>query len=403
MAEFVVAASDSVPASRRFGDRFTVGDHTPIIQNAIDALPAAGGTVRILAGTYTLKKAVGKTHCILLNGSNKHLMLDAGAVLKLADGQFESSAGQVIQIGDDAALTGLATPNQIVEETNLKLWGSGIIDGNEANSNAKAVGVRASGNLLWFHIGGGLTIKNCESNPLTIQGISVGGDSADYSCKHTVIDDLRVIDSTEGMFLIRCKHTTIDHLHIENISAQDGLEPIICDGLTMDNSVIRDTQGSALDIFSSATSTTDSYQTYTNCTFGPMKVAGNVVSIGIGGETDHSHHKLNGCTILMKNAARGIYIGDKASGTATCKGISISNVTIDGTGAAAGADGIVIGIDATETTLMGNHISNCPGNAIDRSADPAKLHMKSNSGWGNGAGISAGIGADNIDTANDFI
>ncbi len=406
LGEHLVAAPDSPISHNRFEAGIYHAKATNAqreIQTALDDLPPAGGTVRILAGNYELSKQTDQSFCVQVKGNNKRLILDQGAILKLADNQFESTAGQVIQVGDGTTLTGLATPNQIAVEENLALWGPGVVDGNEANSNAKAIGVKGHGNLLWFRLGGGLTIKNCESNPLSISGVSVGGDAADYHVKHTVIGGLRVIDSTEGIFFIRMRYTTVNHLHVDGISAQDGLEPINCDHLAMANSVIRNTEGSALDIFSSSSGATDSYQTYTNCVFGPINVANAVVEVG--GGTSVAAHKIilfESCVIDMKNADSGIEMGT-TTGVGTTVGVAVRNCIVDGTSGASGSDGIRVGAAATETSIIGNHISNCLGNAIDRSANPDKLHMKSNSGWGNGAGISSGTGSDNVDTANDFI
>ncbi len=403
MPEFIVALPDSLRTFTQMErGLFFAATPGPVgaevaIQNAIDDLPPEGGIVRIMAGAYTLNKAAGQNYCFALTGSNKHIILEPGAILTLADSQFESAAGAVVQIGEEGF------PVPVPTEVNLSLWGAGIIDGNEANLNALAAGVKSSAHTHRFRIGGGLTIQNCESNPLSLNGRSVGGDPTDYSMKHTIIDSLHVIDSTEGVFLVRMKHTTINHLHIENISAQDGLEPIGCDGLTMSDSVIRDTFGSALDIFASGAGTTDSDHVYTNCIFGPLKSGGlNVVAIGVGGVAAHVNLELNGCRIIMMNALRGIYAGASGAGSSTVVGLAIKNCPIDGTGAQAGADGIVVGIDATETSVAVNHISNCPGNAMDFSANPAKLHVKSNDGWGNGGGIIASAGADYIATANDF-
>lgn len=404
IGEFIVAAPDSPTLRTPYQAGIYVAGSTDAqdaIQNAIDDLPPAGGTVRILPGNYELKKQSGQAYCVLLTGSNKRIILDQGATLKLADNQFESTAGRVIQVGEDGEITG-TTPNAVTKEVNLAVWGSGVIDGNKANLNAKATGLRVRGHTHWFHVGGGLTIQNCESNPFSISGVSLGGDAADYFGKHTVLDGLRVLDSNEGVFYISQRYSTLNHLHVDNIIDQDGFEPISCTHLAMTNSVIRNTKGSALDIFASGAGSTDTYHTYTNCIFGPITTNSNVVAIGVGGVATHSYHILDGCIILMEDAARGIHVGASGAGSSSTLGIAIHNCIIDGTSAASGADGIVIGADATETTLFSNHISNCPGNAIDRTANPTKLHIKNNSGWGNTSPISAGTGTDNILSGNDF-
>ena len=401
MAEFVVAATGSIPASRRFGDRFLDGDHTPTIQAAIDALPTAGGTVRILAGNYTLKRTDGKEYCVLVNKANVRLLFEPGAVLKLADNQFDGVAGRMFLC---ELSTGL---------TNVSFWGPGTLDWNKANNTGLS---GATNNTIIYvnslasdsagptrvTIGGGLSLINCFGDGLRCRATTTQPGSELF------IDHLSIRNCGEGMLIQTYDDVRILNVVIDDIDKEDGLELMQCKNVVVTNCIITDVNQSAIDDLADniGGARDNEFHTYSNCVLGPTRGSTAVVKIGDTPDADDCvHTSLIGCKVIMSGGSctQGIRLGlDEFAGTGLTKHTLIAHTIIDGTGAAAGADGIAVRAEATHTFITGNLIHDCPGHAIEADDDPTPLHIVGNSGWDNtGGGISGAVGAVTAD--NNFV
>ena len=98
-----------------------------------------------------------------------------------------------------------------------------------------------------------------------------------------------------------------------------------------------------------------------------------------------------GNTVRGALGSAGIYVGGAAGG---CKRTTVSgNVCTDGSSAAAGVDGIIIGDTARNTTVTGNVCSNNGGNGFSANAGTQNLTMTGNLAIDNsGVGVSARYG-----------
>ena len=401
--DFIVAAPDS-PTLRtpyQAGVYQASEDHAEAaIQNAINDLPSAGGTVRILSGNYTLKRTSSSSEeCISIVNSNVRLLFEPGATLKLADDLY--TAAETFHI---IKISGASQG----EAKNVSIWGPGIIDGNLANQNResgigteKHKGLQIVGFDEHISVGGGLTLQNIDGQAMDASGNN--GISAKF-----IIDNLRIVDCGEGALVQRMFDASISNLHIQTMDKQDGLEILAGNKTVITNCTIRDTNDDCLDLFTNGAAWGDIV--ITGCTFGPRKSGGagtdkEIISINNGSSDSLLENiVISGCFIDMGNAEEGIVIGpNEGLGTGTVKFCLIVGNVIDGTGSTASANGIVVDGTSLNIFIASNLIHDCPGNAIDLSDNPDKVHVKHNSGWGNNAGILAGTGSDNILSGNDFI
>lgn len=395
-APYIIAPSDALVRHRRMAH--VVCDGTRDEEQIQDAIDVVGGDILLLPGTFSLQENGTNGYALLLDRDNLGLLFAPGAILQAASG----TGYFLIRLGTPYVSGPLPTIRR-----NMRLEGPGDIDANLLNVG----GIQSGAFTGDIFIGGGLRIRRCRggagNEPLTVHGQNIGGQPfAAFWNQRALIDHLFVSDCDEGVFVFNCKDMIVNRMFVDGINLQDAFEVLSYLNLVVTNSHFRNSFGSALDIFSSSTAT-QTYEdaTFSNCHFGPMTTAGDVVSLAAqagGSDTiTFKKVKLIGCHVNMENAARGVALAVN-SGEMTLIEASLIGCTIDGTGAATGADGVGVGPDATRTLIAANNINNCPGAAIDRIDDPAELHMKVNSGWGNGSGISAGAGADNVDFGNDL-
>jgi hypothetical protein len=107
----------------------TVGDGTHshgdygLIQDAVDALPLAGGTVCVLPGRYEQRFAIGNRHDVVIHGCGDHTVVASpdggpfGALLSIASSQritvrdlaFEARGETAVRIGDPGQSSGVTT------------------------------------------------------------------------------------------------------------------------------------------------------------------------------------------------------------------------------------------------------------------------------------------------------
>lgn len=144
-ATFVVAADDSGAAGKAVADYVVPAGSTSaqtVINNAINALPAIGGKVTVIEGTYIVDGRI-------LLPSNVHLELLKGATIKLKD-SFNADLFGIITNAD-----------QTNGNTNIIVDGEGIIDGNKANQAAGSIYGVQFVKLTSSRISG-ITIANCS-------------------------------------------------------------------------------------------------------------------------------------------------------------------------------------------------------------------------------------------------
>ncbi len=352
-----VAASDTKPPARRRAHFVCdgVGDQVEI-QAAIDFLPVAGGTVRLLAGQYNLNKSPDGDFCVQINKSNVRLLLDPGVVLKLADNQFNGLTGYVIQFGD-----GTTTLRE-----NVGIVGLGTIDGNEANNTGGAQPqhnaiVYFTGDFQNVLLGHGLTLTESTGVGLNFDGVTKN------TSKNIRLVDLSITNGDDdGILCSGIDGMFVSNLLIDTMDAQDGFEPLQVFNLLMVNSVIRNTFGSAIDIFNGDTedgSTKNSHHRYVNCTFGPMTSPASVIAIASGAKNIHSDIVFDSCFVDMTDARRGIRVG--GTSTSIPRDVVFHNVVVDGTGSRTGNSwGIVVDERAERTSILASIIHNCSTDGI---------------------------------------
>ena len=352
-----VAASDTDPVAWSRADFLCDGVRDQVeIQAAIDLLPVAGGTVRLLAGNYLVSQNASTGYCVRINQSNVRLELDAGAVVKLADNQYNGITGHVIQIGDGTATL----------RSNISIVGPGTIDGNETNNTGGAqpqnnACIHCTGDFQCMILGHGLTLTESCGVGLNLSGLTVDGSTnirlVDLSITNGD-DDGILAYGIDGMF--------IDNLLIDTMAAQDGWEPLQVRNLLMQNSIIRNTFGSAADIVNSDVETSavrNENHHYVNCMFGPITTAASVIAIGVGGQNIHKSILFENCTIIMTDARRGFRIG--SSGTSIPREIELRGVVVDGAGSSTGNSwGIRIGERAERTIVRNCTVRNCSTDGI---------------------------------------
>lgn len=409
-----VAAFDTDPMGRQTAHFVCdgVGDQVEI-QAAIDLLPVAGGTVRLLAGNYSVEENGTNRYCIIINRSNINFEFEAGAVVKLADNVYTSGeTGHVFQVG-----SGLQAPPPL--RRNITIWGPGTIDGNRANNAGGATtranaGIHTQGQITDLTIGGGLNITQARGLALGLTGVRVAGDTYLLRCVRLV--DLHLTDSGEGTLPNLIDGMMVDGLIIDNMIDQDGWEPIGVHNLVMTNSIMKNCQGSAADIFGGTGSANygNIGHVYSNCIFGPTdKVTGDMVAIGVftsQGTTPTENIIIQDCLVLMQNCFRGIAIGETGFGVTNThsRHIVLSNVTIDGAGSTADSTGIYIGDFAEDVQVnscvvfdSGSHGLQIAGQAAPNQpsgilVNGGRFFNNDQSGGATGSGIAVGQFTDFI-------
>ncbi len=400
--EYIIAASDSSPRHRRMAHAICDGtDDQAQFQEAVDLF---GGDVVAMPGSYTWATAgtvtSGEEYCLLIDRADVRLRLMPGATLVPAAG----TTGYMIHVAQP--YVGGPLPTLL---RNIRVEGPGTINCNTENIG----GVRVAGFVGDVFVGGGLRIMGCrgdasEAEPLVFFGDTPGGQTlGDFFTRRCIMGHVYVSDCDEGVWIIYCKDTVVDRLFIDGINDQDAFEALAFDNLMVSNSVFKASAGSAVDIFGSSTTTmVHNRALFSNCVFGPITSASVLFSLAAQGDgqaaqTFKDVHVV-GCHFDMDVCAVGLAIATN-TGQSHSLGALVEACVFDGTAAAAGAEGISVGPDADQTMVIGNKISNCPGNAIELSASLANIQVRTNGGWGNGGGlIRATPPATSYATNNNF-
>lgn len=167
----MLTAVGVVITETRYANPAHAGSVTCGIQEQIDALPSAGGTVVVSAGT-----TCNATVTIWLH-SNVTLMLN-GATLKRATGSIidftdPDDSGAVINVSPKGSNGTL--PTSITSQSNIAIIGPGIIDGNQSNftsltdTSLGVFGIRA-------HFVDGFFVDNVKIQNVLQDGLSLVED-----------------------------------------------------------------------------------------------------------------------------------------------------------------------------------------------------------------------------------
>jgi hypothetical protein len=163
----------------RYADLFAVGSLTGGIQEAIEDLGSAGGTVHLSGPlTYTITGTTAATASIWLH-SNVTLRLN-GATIKRGPSSLTTARSVV-----NACQFGLngTSPTSVTTISNASIVGPGIIDGNESNFSS--------------NIGAGIEILYCD-------GVFINGPTI-QNCEQ------------DGIAIIECRNVRISNFHIDTV------------------------------------------------------------------------------------------------------------------------------------------------------------------------------------------
>ena len=365
-------------------------------QAAIDAAEAAGGgTVIFPRGTYSLTKAAAGTHCLNIESSNVHIILNAGATLKMADAQVtvDTHFVYVVLFGDGSSVF-----------SNMSITGQGTIDYNAAGQTytAQNGGVLARGCLKFDGANvnsliDGIKCINANGDCIFVKGVSDAVRGGNVTVQNT-----KVLDSAEGISIRNMNEVRILGNHVENItgyvSAQDGIEPASCDNVTIANNVIKNVEGSGVDVFDKNTNVTITGNAIDTCGTKTGGSGGDGITVGGTGAANTN-------IVISGNAITDCGADVTGYGIATFQDTPVvSNLTINGN-VIKGSN--LAGIRTWSTSSIG---SIC-GNIIDASGQHGLLFKGSNfvidgniitdPGQGAGAeGVRTGI---RLDEATDSI
>jgi hypothetical protein len=233
-----------------------------VIQNAIDSLPAAGGTIIIQAGEYTLSKGIH------IHRSNISLKGEPGTLLTLADHVNEP----VILIGTDVMTPSLGDTISNIRIANME------IDGNRSNQDAETDPARP-----WIR-NNGIDVRSVTS--LWIDNVNV---------HDTVSGGLVVSWYSRHIFV---NHSLFHHNDFDGIALYASQDIIVSDFICYEN----DSAGLSLD------------NELHNVIFSSGIVRDNKdVGIFIRDSNDLSFYNLS----IFKNESHGCFMSHAAPGTDT--------------------------------------------------------------------------------------
>ncbi len=212
------------------------------IQMAIDALPARGGTVRLLEGTFILKDAVHVYSNIKLVGSGESTVLkrDKGYISKMV---VSADYAELKATVEDASGFEVGMSVQVWDEKQAGCWDVSTgtitdIDGNTIYFDNYLIRDYHTEDNGWVsNAGSGVLVKHAENVVLSdfmvdgnkdhtvhVDGCNGGGIAVLYS-KNVLVDRVHVKDfNGEGITWQVTENVTIQNCEIEG-SANIGMHP----------------------------------------------------------------------------------------------------------------------------------------------------------------------------------
>lgn len=187
-ATFVVAASDSVDKSRADYVCTGTNDHL-VIQAAIDALPATGGMIFLLEGTYYIESSLIMDSYQTLKGCGKNTILTTTTVNLDIITTTGSSGSEKVGI----LIADLCIDGAVGEVTN----GKGIYWTYVDYSRIRNVWGQNNGNY-------GIFLYNCDFNEITDTICYNNGDAGIYlygACNNVVSDNITHSNTEQGIVL----------------------------------------------------------------------------------------------------------------------------------------------------------------------------------------------------------
>jgi len=169
-ATFIVAASDS--EHKYEADYFCDGtnDHVQI-QAALDALPASGGEVHLLDGTYNCADEVVLNSYQTLSGCGRNTLLTTSSahdMIEAVGGDGSEKVGIIVKglalDGDSGASYDGINFDYVDQSKVLRLWITGCDDGIDLHySDFNQV----TGNYIWDNTKHGIWLDNSDHNAVT--------------------------------------------------------------------------------------------------------------------------------------------------------------------------------------------------------------------------------------------
>jgi len=243
--------------------------------------------------------------------------------------------------------------------SDFTIKGDGVLDGNKANNTnpsnpARFAPIRWGNNVSSVEIVG-ITIQNSGGD--TIRSFaSDGAESSDVTVKNTVQKD-----SVEGFVWthtddVKCLNNTF-----LNVTEQDAMEPVHCDGFVISKNIVRTAQQSGVDVYNGCKNGTIE----NNIIIDPAQTAESGIGVGsTSGSLPVEDVDVRGNVVV---GSGGISIDVRGYSTAPNRNISITNNRVVG----GVSSGIQTGIDATNIDVIGNTVRRVGKNGIAVNANGA--------------------------------
>ncbi|MCP3979139.1 MAG: hypothetical protein GY716_07380 [bacterium] len=186
-------------------------DDTVRLQQAIaganEVILPAGATCTVLRTTAEYALQIVK--------DDFRLRIEAGAVLRLADGQASGEETlRIVQIGSAAAAIHGVT-----------IEGPGTIDGNRANNPlGKDVVMQRRAGVAILGIAEDIEVRGVRFVEASGDAIMIQGNSLE-NARHIRVRDNRFRNVEEGIIFFMADHVSITGNHIHDVLEQDGIEP----------------------------------------------------------------------------------------------------------------------------------------------------------------------------------
>ena len=327
----IVAANNSTQAAKDAADYVATGTgDQATINSALTALPAGGGTVYLMEGTYNFTAGVSVPNNATLSGAG------TGTILTIPNTQ--NSSYNFITNTDTSTGTGV-TIRDLLIDGNKANNGSAVMSGiflNGIASNAKVTNVLiknvAGANGISLSSSSYVTLANNTITGASVEGIRVSAGSGNAITGNTIMT------SGDGMFLLSTSNTVVS------------------------NNTVQSNTGYGIWLKSSTTNTVTGNTALSNSTgniylsnaANANTITGNTVqsSSSDGIEVSASSHNTISGNLSQGNTNAGIHL----DGTTTSNNIVSGNKLYDN-GGGSNENGIYLQDTSINNSITGNDIS----------------------------------------------
>lgn len=332
-----------------------VTDDTSAIQAALNAA-ASGQKVSVPEGTYIVTRVnPGSTDYCLNITSPLHLYLEAGATIKLADGDITEVTGDDCRVID-------------IDSSDVYIDGFGTVDMNRTGQTDTGIGDGIARRVPIDLQGGysNVQIKDIAVTGASGDGIYLSGSASfDTRASNLIVQGIRMTDCREGILLHwadNVKFLNNNLVMFSDASAQDGIETSGCNEVIINNNYVEGAQGSAFDIYEQGKHVTLVGNISKGC--------GNGISIGYNqAQTTGTHITTsNSAGLITTGLIASAHIGELIRNTTDgSEGIVTANTTTTVTATLLGGtdndwdidDAYEINAICDEVTITGNAIHDC--------------------------------------------